>query len=146
MLGGRPYLFVPFAPLLPPVMLQFIGFACESRLASSSSTVLYPRALLDIARSSSLTCSIRDAFAWFLLRLVGIVTQIWAIALRSVCRIPHDMVFSRRLCPIFIEVPASGTCGMLCPSGVFARSCLIAATGIAHCFLEGSLYAQAVVA
>ena len=31
---------VPFAPLLRPVMLQFLGFAGESRLASSLSTVL----------------------------------------------------------------------------------------------------------
>ena len=52
----------PFAPLLRPVMLQFIGFACESRLEGSLSTVLaavsYPRALLDMARSFS----IRHAF------------------------------------------------------------------------------------
>ena len=49
---------VPFAPLLRPVMLQFIGFACESRLGCSFSTVLsavfYRRALLDMARSASI--------------------------------------------------------------------------------------------
>ena len=61
---------VPFAALLRPVMLQFIGFACESRLGGSLSTVLaavsYPRALLDMARSFS----IRDAFVFWVLAIL----------------------------------------------------------------------------
>ena len=63
---------VPFAPLLRPVMLQFIAFAGESRLASLVSTVLvsYPCALPDMARSSSLTCSIRDAFVFWVLAIL----------------------------------------------------------------------------
>ena len=104
-----------------------------------------------------LPISLRIAcMAWLWHQMFSIVSLPLLLVLRSclfpggrpplLCPTAPSSHVSRRLCPTCIAVPASGTCGMLCPSGVFARSCLIAATRIAHCFLEGSLHAQAVVA